>query len=90
MKRLIKASASEATVFEDDENSLIASQVALNIKGEWDAIEGYQKLIPWLRKVGDSKSVDQLEEIISDELNHAEVLRKMMKKYDDGIPTNKS
>jgi len=87
MKRFIKAAAHEAMVLESNSDQLVASQIALNIKGEWDAIEGYQKLIPWLEEQGDKESVGQIIEIISDELNHAEVLRAMMKKYDGGIET---
>ena len=48
MKRYIHASANEAIVIEENSKSVVASQVALNIKGEWDAIEGYQKLMPFL------------------------------------------
>ena len=89
MKRYIRAAASEAQILYDDTKRAIASEIALNIKGEWDAIEGYQKLIPWLEQQQDSAAVDQIKEIISDELNHAEVLRELMKKYDGGIETNK-
>jgi len=88
MKRYIRAAASEARVLEKDVKQNIAAEIALNIKGEWDAIEGYQKLIPWLRDQNDLGAVEQIEEIISDELNHAEVLRKLMAKYDGNIPTN--
>lgn len=88
MKRWIRASASEARILEKDIKQNIAAEIALNIKGEWDAIEGYQKLIPWLRAQNDLEAVDQLEEIISDELNHAEVLRDLMAEYDGNIPTN--
>ncbi len=87
MKRLILSSASESLISDYSKDQLVASQIALNIKGEWDAIEGYQKLIPWLEEQGDMESVDQIVEIISDELNHAEVLRNMMKMYDGGIET---
>ena len=90
MKRLIRASASEAVVNFDNKDQVIASEIALNIKGEWDAIEGYQKLIPWLEEWGSKEDVDQVKEIISDELNHAEVLREMMAKYDGNIPTNET
>ena len=90
MKRYIHASASEAVVIEEDSKSTVASQIALNIKGEWDAIEGYQKLMPFFEQYEDEEAIDQVREIISDELNHAEVLRKLMKKYDGNIPTNKS
>lgn len=87
MKRYIKAA--DGLILNENDNQTIASQIALNCEAEWDAIEGYQKLIPFLQRVNDLEAVDQLREIISDELNHAEVLRKMMKKYDGGIETNK-
>ena len=90
MKRLIRASADTAIVLDNENKHTTASQIALNLKGEWDAIEGYQKLIPFLEMHGDEKSIEQIREIISDELNHSEVLRKIMKKYDGNIPTNKS
>ena len=88
MKRYIKSS--EGIIKNIDDNYTIASQIALNNKAEWDAIEGYQKLIPFFEARGDDDAVAQIEEIISDELNHSEVLRKLMKKYDGGIKTNKS
>ena len=82
--------ASEGLVLDPKDNSTLASQIALNNKAEWDAIEGYQKLIAFLEAKGDTQSVDQVKEIISDELNHAEVLKAMMSKYDGNIPTNKT
>ena len=88
MKRYIKSS--EGIIKNIDDNYTIASQIALNNKAEWDAIEGYQKLIPFFEARGDDDAVAQIEEIISDELNHSEVLRKLMKKCDGGIKTNKS
>lgn len=89
MKRIIKASADEALILDKDNKHITASQIALNLKGEWDAIEGYQKLIPFFEEADDQESIDHIREIISDELNHAEILREIMKKYDGNIPTNK-
>ena len=89
MKRYIRSSADDALIYNEDDDYTIASQIAMNNKAEWDAIEGYQKLIPFLEARGDSESVDHIREIISDELNHAEVLREIMSKYDGNIPTNK-
>lgn len=86
MKRYIRAA--EGAILDINDDQTIAAQIALNNKAEWDAIEGYQKLIPFLKRKGDWESVEQLQEIISDELNHSEVLRAMMKKYDGGIETN--
>lgn len=88
MKRMIRAS--EGLILNEDDKYTVASQLALNNKAEWDAIEGYQKLIPFLEKFDDQEAIAQVEEIISDELNHSEVLRKIMKKYDGGIKTNKT
>lgn len=88
MKRYIRSSADDALIYNEDDDYTIASQIAMNNKAEWDAIEGYQKLIPFLEARGDSESVDHIREIISDELNHAEILRGIMSKYDGNIPTN--
>ena len=85
MKRYIKAS--DGLTFDVDDNQTIAAQIALNIEAEWDAIEGYQKLIPFLQSKNDQSAVDQVREIISDELNHAEVLREIMRRYDGNIET---
>lgn len=85
MKRLIRASEGAILNIEDDQ--IVASQIAVNIKGEWDAIDGYQKLIPFFENKGDQGAVDQVREIISDELNHAEVLREIMRRYDGNIET---
>lgn len=90
MKRYIKANAENAIVFDNEEEHITASQIALNLKGEWDAIEGYQKLIPFFQMHKDEDAIDKIREIISDELNHAEVLRDLMRRYDNNIPTNKS
>lgn len=89
MKRYIRSSADDALIHDENDNYTIASQIAMNNKAEWDAIEGYQKLIPFLESKGDKESVDHIREIISDELNHAEILREIMRKYDKDIPTNK-
>ena len=90
MKRYIKAAAKESIVLDNDNKFTTASQIALNLKGEWDAIEGYQKLIPFFELHADDDAIEKIREIISDELNHAEVLRELMSKYDGNIPTNES
>ena len=46
MKRYIKAA--DGLILNENDNQIIASQIALNCEAEWDAIEGYQKLIPFL------------------------------------------
>ena len=86
MKRYIHASV-DRLVYDEKDKQTVASQIAVNTEAEWDAIEGYQKLIPFLQAQNDQESIDQIKEIISDELNHAEMLRAMMKKYDGGIET---
>lgn len=85
MKLYIKCS--DGLIFDESDNQTVAAQIAINIEGEWDAIEGYQKLIPFLESKGDSEAVNHVREIISDELNHAEVLREIMKRYDGNIET---
>ena len=90
MKRYIKSSADTAIVLDNDNKFTTASQIALNLQGEWGAIEGYDKLIPFFELHGDQESIDHIREIISDELNHAEILRGILSKYDGDIPTNKS
>lgn len=90
MKRYIKSSADTAIVLDNENKFTTASQIALNLKGEWDAIEGYNKLIPFFEMRGDQESIDHIREIISDELNHAEILREIMRKYDGDIHTNES
>lgn len=90
MKRYIKSNAENAIVLDEKDKQTTAAEIALNLKGEWDAIEGYQKLIPFFKLHSDNDSVNKIREIISDELNHAEVLREIMSKYDDNIPTNET
>ena len=87
MKRYIKSSADTAIVLDNENKFTTASQIALNLKGEWDAIEGYNKLIPFFEMHDDQESIDHIREIISDELNHAEILREIMRKYDVDIET---
>ena len=87
MKRYIRSSADTAIVLDNENKFTTASQIALNLKGEWDAIEGYQKLIPFFEMHDDQESIDHIREIISDELNHAEILRDIMRKYDGDIET---
>lgn len=74
-------------ILDETDNHTIASQIALNVEAEWDAIEGYQKLIPFLELRNDLESIDHIREIISDELNHAELLREIIRRYDGNIET---
>ena len=89
MKRYIRSSADESIVLDNENKHTTASQIALNLENEWDAIEGYQKLIPFFEMHEDQDSIDHIREIISDELNHAEILREIIKKYDGKIHTSK-
>jgi rubrerythrin len=63
-------------------NYAIAKLVAANAQDENEAIEGYLNLLEVLE---DSSDIAQIEEIVSDEKEHAERLADMMKKYDGGI-----
>ena len=95
MKNNISKLLTEASnLLEDANNSLyhdsdkhytnfdIASQVSINYEGESNAITGYYKLIPFFRDIGDDESVRKIEEIISDEKNHQEILKELQIKYD--------
>lgn len=65
-------------------NYPVAKIIAALIEDEWEAIEGY---IGILENGGlDGKDIEQIEEIISDEKQHAEVLAEIAKKYDGNIP----
>ena len=89
MKRYVKASANNAIVLNNDDKLAVASQVSLNIEGEWDAIRGYDLLLQFLDKYNDQESIDHVREIISDEKNHAMLLRDILLKYDGDIPVAK-
>lgn len=84
----VQENAEHAIVLDENDSYTVASQIALNLKGEWDAIEGYQKLIPFFKLHKDKEAEDEIREIISDELNHAKVLQKIMRRYDENIPVN--
>ena len=89
MKRYIKSNAESSLVLNKTSKHTTAAEIAHNLQDEWDAIEGYQKLIPFLELHDDQESIDHIREIISDELNHAEILREMIRKYDGNILTSK-
>lgn len=78
--------SSDALVLDDKSKMAVASQISLNIKDEFGAIEGYNKLIDFLAMYDDQEGIDQVREIISDEKNHAEVLSQLLMKYDGNIP----
>jgi rubrerythrin len=63
-------------------NYAIAKLVTANAQDENEAIEGYLGLLELLE---DQDDIAQIEEIISDEKEHAERLAEMLKKYDGGI-----
>jgi len=53
----------------------ILAEIAMNNKAEQDAIENYFRLIDKCRALGmPTDLIAQLEEIISDEMNHSEKL----------------
>ena len=59
-------------------NDYIAAEVAKNAAGEYEAIEGYMRL---LNIQGMSKELaDDIREIISDEMNHGEKLARWIVK----------
>lgn len=89
MKRYIKSSANNAIVLDDDDKLAVASQISLNIEGEWDAVRGYDLLLQFLEKYNDEESIEHVREIISDEKNHAMLLRDILLKYDGDIPVAK-
>lgn len=78
--------SSDALVLDDKSKMAVASQISLNIKDEFGAIEGYNKLIDFLAMYDDQEGIDQVREVISDEKNHSEVLGKLLMKYDGNIP----
>lgn len=78
-------SADNALVLDKENDSTIASQVSMNIKAEWDAIQGYDLLIPFLESKNDYESIEVVRDIIADEKAHADKLRKVLMKYDGGI-----
>lgn len=79
---IINEAAKDAIILDKDNKHVVASQIALNINGEADAIDGYEKLIPWLEKYNDTDSIGHVREIISDEKQHMELLNMILKKYD--------
>ncbi|MCL2001992.1 hypothetical protein FWG76_01120 [Candidatus Saccharibacteria bacterium] len=67
----------------NNENFNLAAMIAKNAADEEEAIQGYYELMPLIMDKADQ---DVIKEIISDEKNHAMLLRKMMAKYDSNIP----
>jgi rubrerythrin len=62
----------------------VAAAIAANNQDEQEAIRGYYDLLEVLIDPEDKKVI---EEIISDEKNHSELLTKLALKYDGGIAT---
>lgn len=73
----------------NNDKLMVANQISENIRSEWEAIGQYYLLIQWLKEFGDKESIEHIEEIISDEKNHAMLLRKIVRKYDGDIPMAK-
>lgn len=69
-------------------NGNLAALLELNIEAEADARKGYYQLIEALKENGGDDNVPIIEEIISDELNHAEKLKEMLKQYSNIEPAN--
>lgn len=55
---------------------------AKNIADEAEAIEGYYPLLDALNEAGDKEGAAMVEEIISDEKNHMNILQVIMAKHD--------
>lgn len=64
---------------------MIAELVAKNMKAEAEAIEEYLPLLNALKEAGDEKGVALVEEIISDEKNHQNILQVILLEHDGGI-----
>lgn len=62
----------------------VAAILADANRDEQEAIQGYYEMLKSLVDPEDKKII---EEIISDEKNHAELLAKLAFKYDGNIPT---
>lgn len=56
---------------------------AKNIADEAEAIEGYYPLLDALNEAGDKEGAAIVEEIISDEKNHMNLLQVIMAKHDN-------
>jgi len=67
------------------ERLLVAAEIEKNIADEATARSGYLKLLPMLLSDEDRAVI---KEIIADELNHSELLRKMALVY-NGIESKK-
>lgn len=65
-----------------DRNYKVAAAIVANNEDEHEAIKGYYELLEILT---DETDRAQIEEIISDEKNHAHMLTNMALKYDGGI-----
>lgn len=87
MLKIINEDANNSLILDIKDDMTVASQVALNLEGEWNAIRGYNLLIEFLESKHDQESIDKVKEIVSDEKNHTEILRGIILKYDGEIPT---
>ena len=63
----------------------LPEMIAMNLKGEPDAIEKYYPLRDALREAGDEEGALLVEEIIADEKNHINLLQVIQMKHDGNI-----
>jgi len=56
----------------------LLSEIEENICNEAEARQGYYEL---MEKIEDPDDIDIIAEIISDELNHAELMKEMARRY---------
>lgn len=74
-------------------NYWIAATAAENIKAEAEAIEKYERFLSQLDPISDARTINIVEEILSDEKNHLIKLQHILKCYDmvnankDGLPS---
>lgn len=89
MALILNEAAKDGLIANKNSKAVVASQINLNLQGEYDAIDGYEKLITWFEKYNDQDAIDHIREIISDEKNHSKLLREIALRYDGNIPTAK-
>lgn len=85
MIKIIKENTNDSIVLNLNDQYTVASQISMNLKAEWDAVQGYDLLIQMLKDQGDMDSIAVVEEIISDEKAHAEKLEDVLLKYDNDL-----
>ncbi len=64
------------------EYNKIATHIEKNAQDEHEALQGYLELLIELKEHGgDSRDIAVIEEIMSDEIQHASILKKLFYKY---------